>query len=118
MKIFNSTAIRQIDAYTIEKNHIKSIELMEVAARSVFEYIIQHYNIEKKIIIFAGQGNNGGDALALARLLHIAGFSIKIITVFLSDNLSDDCETNYKVLLNKNIPIYHYSRYLELNIKE
>lgn len=118
MKIFNSTAIRQIDAYTIEKNHIKSIELMEVAARSVFEYIIQHYDIEKKIIIFAGQGNNGGDALALARLLHIAGFSIKVITVFLSDNLSDDCETNYKALLNKNIPIYHYSRYLELNIKE
>jgi ADP-dependent NAD(P)H-hydrate dehydratase / NAD(P)H-hydrate epimerase len=106
MKLFDATTIRKIDAYTIEHTPIQSLDLMERAARSIFEYIIRHYNKDKRIVIFAGQGNNGGDALAVARLLHIAGFDITIYTVFLNQRIAPDCEKNYKALLNKNIPIY------------
>ena len=64
----------------MKKIHIKSIELMEVLSRSVFEYIIQHYDIEKNNH-FAGQGNNGGDVLASSFVTHSRLFN-QSITVF------------------------------------
>ena len=106
MKLFDATTIRKIDAYTLEHLPIQSLDLMERAARSIFEYIIQHYDSDKKILLFAGQGNNGGDTLALARLLQLAGYNIAVYTVFFNQKLSPDCEANYKALLNKNTPIY------------
>ena len=71
MKIFDAKTIREIDAYTIENTPTSSIDLMEKAARTIFEFIINHYPKETEFYVFAGEGNNGGDALALARMLLI-----------------------------------------------
>ena len=67
MKIFSQQQLPDIDAATIQEQDIKSIDLMERAAQYVSLYLsslnYSHY------VIFAGPGNNGGDALAVARLL-------------------------------------------------
>lgn len=98
MKLFTSQQIREIDKFTIENKPIASIDLMESAANELFKKIAFDFSNEEKLIIFAGPGNNGGDGLALARMLTLAKYDT--ITVFcdFSANISADCKINLKRL--------------------
>lgn len=69
MKIFPSSSIKKLDAYTIEHEPIASIDLMERAAQALTKAITNRWNPETPVTIFAGPGNNGGDALAIARMM-------------------------------------------------
>ncbi|MEG2514333.1 MAG: NAD(P)H-hydrate epimerase, partial [Bacteroidaceae bacterium] len=64
MKIIQSTDINKLDAYTIEHEPISSISLMERSACVLKEAISKRWSKETQVKIFAGPGNNGGDALA------------------------------------------------------
>ncbi len=94
MKIFSSSQIRDIDRYTIEQEPIPSIDLMERAADQLFNWISGHYDQAQSFLLLAGPGNNGGDALALARMMAEAGYRPAVILADLSGKRSDDCETN------------------------
>ena len=95
MKIFNSEQIRKIDAFTIESEPIASVDLMERAANQLFLWCRKKYSPETKIVVFAGPGNNGGDAWALTRLLYKDGFTnIRFYNLIISDKLSPDSEIN------------------------
>ena len=69
MKIFSAAQIKQWDAFTIENEPIVSIELMERAATACFNWIIGKNLGSFHFHIFCGKGNNGGDGLAIARML-------------------------------------------------
>ncbi|MCM1369062.1 MAG: NAD(P)H-hydrate dehydratase [Candidatus Amulumruptor caecigallinarius] len=100
MKIINSRGLHNIDNATCESQHISSIDLMERAASAVSIEIISRFLPSKRIIVFAGPGNNGGDALAVARMLMEQGY--KRVEVFLfnvTGKLSHDCEEEYKRLI-------------------
>jgi ADP-dependent NAD(P)H-hydrate dehydratase / NAD(P)H-hydrate epimerase len=72
MKLFFTKQIAEIDRYTIEHEPISDIDLMERAALQIVNWLLHHISNEKKLMVFAGPGNNGGDALAIARMM--AGF--------------------------------------------
>ena len=67
MKIFTSAQIHELDKYTIEHEPIDSIDLMERAAKTLTAAIAEEWTKLTPVIVFAGPGNNGGDALAVAR---------------------------------------------------
>lgn len=69
MKILSAQQTRDWDAYTIQHEPIRSIDLMERAAAAFVQYSLPLLPKKGKVLIFAGPGNNGGDALAIARLL-------------------------------------------------
>lgn len=94
MKIFTSDQIKEIDRYTIEREPVKSIDLMERAAKKIYDWIISRYGISKRIMIFCGPGNNGGDGLALGRMLTESGYKAGIYYVHFTDRVSTDWETN------------------------
>lgn len=79
MNIFRTDQIRQLDAQTVEFEHITSIQLMNRAARALFHRIEKLLKPTDKILVLAGPGNNGGDALALSRYLLEAGYKVKTI---------------------------------------
>ena len=100
MKIINSQGIQQIDNATCESQQISSIELMERAATLVSCEIISRFLPSQRIVVIAGPGNNGGDALAVARLLIEQGY--KKVEVFLFNvggKLSHDCDEERKKLI-------------------
>ena len=102
MKFFATNVIHQLDHYTIEHEPISSIDLMERAADAIFQAFRNRFSTDRPIVVFAGQGNNGGDALALARLLLADG--CRVITYLFNPNsapkaLSPDCEINRNRLL-------------------
>ena len=68
MKIFTTQNIHKLDEYTIEHEPISSIDLMERAAKAIYEKIIERWNSNTPIVVFAGPGNNGGDALAVSKI--------------------------------------------------
>lgn len=99
MKIYTSELIREIDKATCEIQGITSLDLMERAASAVADEILSRFNPNQRIVVFAGPGNNGGDALAVSRLLFEQGY--KNLEVFLFNvmgKLSHDCEEEKKTL--------------------
>ena len=75
MKIFTTKEIKAIDARTVELEKISQIDLMERAATSVAYEIMSRWRPDRRCVVFAGPGNNGGDALAVARLLWADGYT-------------------------------------------
>lgn len=102
MKIFTSAQVQEIDRYTIEHEPVASIDLMERAATRLFEWIIRHYSLGTSFVLVAGPGNNGGDCLALSRMLHGAGYTVEPVVAGISGKFSDDCSINLARL--KKIP--------------
>ena len=101
MKIFTSTQIHELDKFTIEHEPIKSIDLMERAATVLTQAITSRWNATVPIVVFAGPGNNGGDALAVARMLLQQGYDVKAYLFNITGHLSDDCSENKKRLSAK-----------------
>lgn len=101
MKIFTAAQIRELDKFTIEKEPVKSIDLMERAAREVTLTITERWSKEVPVVVFAGPGNNGGDALAVSRQLLDKGYQVLTYLFNISGSLSADCAENKNRLLSK-----------------
>ncbi len=98
MKIFTSAQIRELDSYTVKHEPIASIDLMERAAKALAHAIADEWDTNSPMMVFAGPGNNGGDALAVARLLAEQGYSVSAYLFNITSHLSVDCEQNRKQL--------------------
>ena len=94
MKIFTSAQIHELDKYTIDHEPIKSIDLMERADIQLTDSIVAEWDKDMKVVVFAGPGNNGGDALAVARMLAVRGYNVSTWLFNTSGRLSDDCKKN------------------------
>lgn len=105
MKIFSTQQIREADAYTIENEPIASIDLMERASRAFVNWFSEWFSIsESRVKIICGLGNNGGDGLAIARMLHPLGYDLEVFVVRYSDKSSADFDINF-ARLSKQLPI-------------
>lgn len=100
MKILSSSQIKECDSATIEKG-ISSINLMEKAAKNCADWIGDNFKSNQSFSIFCGDGNNGGDGFAIARMLYEKGFDVE---VFIDENNSKFSE-DAKINLNKIKPI-------------
>lgn len=104
MKIFSAQQLYEADTVTLQQQHISSDALMERAATRLFEWIDAKYqNTPVKIHLFCGTGNNGGDGLALARLLHEQGYPLAVYVVSYSANPSGDFRINLERLQERNL---------------
>ncbi len=100
MKIFTSEQIRQIDSYTITNEPVSPHELMERASLELYARITAIINRNNEIIVFAGTGNNGGDGLAVARMLITSGYRARTYIINISPKRSAEWESNLKQLEN------------------
>lgn len=108
MKIFTADQIRKWDLYSIQHEPIAAIDLMERAAAACTDWILQHCDYNKTFHVFCGNGNNGGDGLAIARMLINAQINTSIY-IIKPGKRTEDCAINYKRLIDKNIPVNEIS---------
>lgn len=109
MKILSPKQLREVETDTIEIQDIDLINLMERAATSVLQWLKSRLEVkENHFTIICGIGNNGGDGLALARLLSEEDAQVK---VYLQENntYSLDNLTNQKKLREAKIPIERFT---------
>ena len=113
MKILSPQQIKAVDAYTIEHEPILSVDLMDRAAIACVYWINEIFNTHRKIAIFAGTGNNGGDGLAMAHFLQRLRYDVSVYMLSEQDKLSPDARAKYQrlttckpvVLTEKNMPV-------------
>lgn len=111
--------MRQADVYTIQNEPVASIDLMERAATACVKEIVKLVDKNKEIVFFCGLGNNGGDGMAIARLLAEQSFNVNVFVVKYSDKSSEDFKINEKRLLNSgNVPIQYLIPGNPLTIRE
>lgn len=107
IKILTSELVRQADAATIAREPIASVELMERAANACCHYLEDQIPAGVPVSIVCGKGNNGGDGLAIARLLWKKG---KNITVWITEDTgkgSHDFEINLRRLRDETtVPVH------------
>lgn len=94
MKIFTAKQLRELDAYTMKSEPVESYDLMERAAVAMSKVIMRRFAGKRRYVVFAGPGNNGGDALAIARLLAEGGNEIDAYIFNIGSKISSDCEKN------------------------
>lgn len=98
MRLFTVKQIRQLDQKTLDDHKMPSIELMEHAAVECVQWMQTRLDKRNPVVVVAGVGNNGGDGVAIARMLHFSGFPVKLYAVGNTGRGTPDFHTNYTVL--------------------
>lgn len=93
-KILSAQQIRAADQYAIAHEPISSIDLMERASKAFVHAIEAYLSPNQRIAVVCGTGNNGGDGLAIARILMWKGYDVAPFLFMVSSNLSADCLIN------------------------
>lgn len=94
LKILDTQQIRALDDYTIQHKSIASIDLMERACLAFVQWFVTRFDATKKIDVICGTGNNGGDGLGIARILHDWGYSVNVWIVQGSMKETEDFKIN------------------------
>ncbi len=98
MKIFTAEQIKKWDEFTIMNEPVSSIQLMERASLAIANWISENCKNHKKLVIFCGNGNNGGDGLATARILYQKGFDIDVFVQNPKGKFSENASVNLRRL--------------------
>jgi NAD(P)H-hydrate epimerase len=99
IKLFTTNQIRSLDGHTIASEPIASVDLMERASQTFVRAFENLFHPDAcRVIVLAGAGNNGGDALAIARLLSLDAYRTEVILYNPGKLLSTDCEINKRRL--------------------
>jgi NAD(P)H-hydrate epimerase len=117
MKIYTSEQVRRIDTYTIENEPIASIDLMERASVQIASWITEVFEKTVPFVFVIGPGNNGGDGLAVARMLSEKNYAVEVFLVRISSKLSSDAAINLERLeKNTRLKIHEVSAGEELTL--
>jgi len=90
MKIVTAEEMRAIDRVTTERFGIPSLTLMENAGAAVADYVLSHHAAARRIVVFCGKGNNGGDGFVAARRLQQKGKIVQVILLADANDLKGD----------------------------
>jgi len=107
LKIFTAPQIKGWDLFTIQNEPVKSIRLMERAAKECSTWIRRNFQNNKIVVnIFCGKGNNGGDGLAIARHLCQDKYKVSVFILESEKPGSPDFETNLRRLNKTSVKIF------------
>ena len=99
MKIASVQEMRLMDRFAMETLSIAEEILMENAGLAAFNVLRNRTGVQgKKIVLFCGSGNNGGDGLVVARLLHSGGARVKIFLLSNSEKFKGAAKTNFGIV--------------------
>jgi hydroxyethylthiazole kinase-like uncharacterized protein yjeF len=108
VKILSAADIRAWDQYTIQHEPVASIDLMERAAHECVSWILKHYPAAPSFAVFCGKGNNGGDGLAIARMLRGRNYPVSVYILEFGHKGTDDFQINLAKLQQLASPGIHF----------
>src|ERR1700730_9966542 len=105
MPVLSSEQMRAWDEYTMQHEPIASIDLMERAAGRCFQWLQANHYLPNQFSIFCGKGNNGGDGLALARMLAQQASKVSVYILEFGHKGTNDFQQNLSGLHHINVEI-------------
>ncbi len=106
-KILSAEQIKTCDSNTINMHGIPSLVLMERAAISLVISTLSHYPNANTIYIICGPGNNGGDGVAVARLLYLKQKNVQCVILGDSSKYSEQLNTEINIAKSYDVPILY-----------
>lgn len=94
IKILSAAQIREADQYSIEHIPIRSIDLMEIASMAFAQTFMKQYPPDRPVMVFCGGGNNGGDGLAIARILLKKNYDVSVYLIENGPSNTDEFISN------------------------
>ncbi|MEQ9187611.1 MAG: NAD(P)H-hydrate dehydratase [Cryomorphaceae bacterium] len=107
LKILSTDQVREADRVTIERASIESVDLMERAGAACVDWFVETYESDRHVVVLAGVGNNGGDALVMARRLIEKGYQVDTYIVRYSEKFSTDLQVNLDRLIAANHEVHY-----------
>lgn len=98
--IVKAHEMKDYDRDTSERIGIPSMVLMERAALAVVETILEQGRMPRKVLVVAGAGNNGGDGLAVGRLLALKGAEVTFYMAGNPDKMTSETKRQAEILKN------------------
>jgi NAD(P)H-hydrate epimerase len=106
MIIFSNDEIRRIERQTIEQEGITSLQLIELGGEAIAGEITARWRQNVRIVVFAGWGNNGAEALETSRQLALHGYRPEVYLVNVGDRITLECKVSRdRILQNQELPI-------------
>lgn len=104
VKILSAQQTHELDATTIDRQRITSLELMNRAVTAFCERFSRHYPLpsDRLVLVFCGSGNNGGDGLGIARHLHEAHYEVQVVDCQIGTR-SDNNQAQWQALKDKRV---------------
>src|SRR5271169_6729313 len=98
MKLLTAAQMREADRLTTERYGIASLELMENAGTAIADVLFAEVTDlpRRRIVILCGKGNNGGDGLVVARVLHERSVTPQVVLFADPSAVQGDAATNLK----------------------
>ena len=107
-RIVNGPEMKTLDRYTIDRMGVPSCVLMERAALAVVDEMERHFADTKqkeRILCVCGGGNNGGDGVAIARILHLHGYAAEIYMMGNPDHRTEETRRQLEIAGNYQVPL-------------
>ncbi len=105
-RIATRSEMQAIDAYSIHEIGIPGMVLMEKASMALFEEVTKRFDRHSRCLIVVEKGNNGGDGLALGRLLSEQGYPVDIYEIDGIPRASESYQNQKNILEKLEIPVY------------
>lgn len=112
-EIVTCSEMKQLDGMTIKEKGIPSCVLMERAALKAVEEMEKGFGKNEKVLVVCGSGNNGGDGIAVARLLHLKGIPVEIYMAGEEARMTEDTALQRKIALNYQVRFVNNPRWNE-----
>ncbi len=112
----SASQMQSLDATTIHQIGVEALVLMERAALSVVEEIQKKVKSDDRILVICGNGNNGGDGFAVARILHMHGYSVQAMFIGSEDKMTKEAKKQMQIAVNLGLSIRRETNLSEYNI--
>lgn len=105
--VLTGREMKAIDTYTIQKLGIPSLVLMERAALSMVGRMKEEILKTDRILCVCGAGNNGGDAVAVARILYGEGYAAAFYLAGNPEKWTEETKKQIQIARNVGVPEYN-----------
>ena len=109
MNLLSSDQVKRADQFTIDAEPISSLDLMERAGQRIADHVLRIFSSSRRYILFSGPGNNGGDGLVMARLLHQKGNEV-VVYVLKVREYSNELKENIQRANDLGIPLHEIEK--------
>ena len=103
--IYSNKEAKAIDSHAIGTIGIPSLVLMEKAAMSVAAVLTERESKDSRILCVCGAGNNGGDGIALARILHEMGYPVAVTVLGQTEHMTEETKKQLEIAVGCQVPV-------------
>ncbi|MDD9957690.1 MAG: NAD(P)H-hydrate dehydratase [Gammaproteobacteria bacterium] len=104
--LYRAEQVRELDRIAIEEKGIAGFKLMQAAAAAAFNALREQWPHARHLIVFVGNGNNGGDGYVVAALAKEAGLGVDLIQVADSKHLKRDAKLAFELAKSKQVAMH------------